>query len=415
MWILFVIIMIFNISYGDVIEYNNNRVYPDAKTPIDDSTVEIINDYYIKDKNRYYGLIYYISSPSKGIPALPERLYMREKNIMTTVAVEEKPVKIKDEYFFSKDKVYYRGKEIEGANPRTIKLLSNGVSKDGKNIYFENRLFEIGDNFYNIGKNYFRQDNKIYVVYYSELSQLQVFYPYDIGQVEGIDISTAKIIGKNYIKDKNNIYYNHFRYNMIGGKIPGADMKSFKVLDEFFSKDKSSAYFKWYKIEGADAKTFKVLQYWYSRDKNNLYGADSVEQKIGPGEVEFFNRYVYRVDGKYYMKPFYNKNKYDENGTLLKTGVEEIDGNLELKKINDLFFILGNKLYYRDFFGVHLINIEDPEKFIKIEYDYYTDGKDIYYFGNKLEGIDKGSMKIINEHMIEDKDYIYYGKYPEKK
>ena len=54
MWILFVIIMIFNISYGDVIEYNNNRVYPDAKTPIDDSTVEIINDYYIKDKNRYY-------------------------------------------------------------------------------------------------------------------------------------------------------------------------------------------------------------------------------------------------------------------------------------------------------------------------------------------------------------------------
>ena len=78
------------------------------------------------------------------------------------------------------------------------------------------------------------------------------------------------------------------------------------------------------------------------------------------------------------MKPFYNKNKYDENGTLLKTGVEEIDGNLELKKINDLFFILGNKLYYRDFFGVHLINIEDPKKFIKIEYDYYTDGKDIY-------------------------------------
>ena len=54
MWILFVIIMIFNISYGDVIEYNNNRVYRDAKTPIDDSTVEIINDYYIKDKNRYY-------------------------------------------------------------------------------------------------------------------------------------------------------------------------------------------------------------------------------------------------------------------------------------------------------------------------------------------------------------------------
>ena len=54
MWILFVIIMIFNISYGDVIEYNNNRVYRDAKTPIDDSTLEIINDYYIKDKNRYY-------------------------------------------------------------------------------------------------------------------------------------------------------------------------------------------------------------------------------------------------------------------------------------------------------------------------------------------------------------------------
>ena len=192
-------------------------------------------------------------------------------------------------------------------------------------------------------------------------------------------------------------------------------MKSFKVLDEFFSKDKSSAYFKWNKIEGADAKTFKALQYKYARDKDNLYGASSIEKKIGPGKVEFFNRHVYRVDGKYYMRPFYSKNKYDENNHLLKEGVEEIDGNLELKKINDLFFILGNKLYYRDVFGVHVMNIEDPEKFIRIEYDYYTDGKDIYYFGNKLEGIDKDSMKIINERMIEDKDYIYYGKYPEKK
>ena len=408
MWILLVIIMIFNISYGDVIEYSNNRIYPDTKTPVDDSTVEIINDYYIKDKNKYYGLIYYISSPSKGIHDLSERLHMREKNIMTTIAVEERPIKIKDEYFFSKDKVYYRGKEIEGANPKTIKLLSNGVSKDGKNIYFEDELFKTGDNFYNIGKNYFRHDNKIYVVYYSELSQLQAFYPYRIEEIEEIDISTAKVIGKNYIKDKNGIYY-------IGGKISGADMKSFKVLNEFFSKDKNSAYFNLDKIKGADAKTFKVLQYWYARDKDNLYGASSIEKKIGSGEVEFFSRHVYRVDGKYYMRPFYSKNKYDENNHLLEEGIEEIDGNLELKKINDLFFILGNKLYYRDVFGVHVIDTKDPEKFVRIEYDYYTDGKDIYYFGNKLEGIDKASMKIINERMIEDKDYIYYGKYPEKK
>ena len=56
--ILFIIIMIFDISYGNVMEYNNNRIYFNEKNPVDISKVEIVNDYYIKDKDKYYGLVY---------------------------------------------------------------------------------------------------------------------------------------------------------------------------------------------------------------------------------------------------------------------------------------------------------------------------------------------------------------------
>jgi len=47
--ILFIIIMIFDISYGNVMEYNNNRIYFNEKNPVDISKVEIVNDYYIKN------------------------------------------------------------------------------------------------------------------------------------------------------------------------------------------------------------------------------------------------------------------------------------------------------------------------------------------------------------------------------
>ncbi len=404
--ILSIIIMIFNIGHGDVIEYNNNRVYPDTEDMIDISTVETVNDYYIKDKDRYYGLRYHIMTPVI-VNGYPERLYMREKNVLTTVSIKENPVKIKDEYFFSKDKVYYRGEEIKGADPKTIKLLSNGVSKDGENIYFENRMYGTGKNFRNIGENYFRDDDGIYVVYYRLLGQLNG-YPYHFEKMDKIDAETAKVLRKNYIKDKDSIYY-------IDARIEGADMKSFKVLDEFYSKDKNNVYFKAGKIEGADAETFKPLQYWYSRDKNNLYGADEIERKISSGDVEIFNRHVYRVDGKYYMQPFYGKAEYDEEGRIYGKGVGEADGNLELKKLDEVFFILGDKLYYRDLYGVHLMDIEEPENFKRIEYSYYTDGKDVYYFFHKLEGLDKASMKILNEYTLEDKNYRYYGQFKTEK
>lgn len=402
--ILFIIIMIFDISYGNVMEYNNNRIYFNEKNPVDISKVEIVNDYYIKDKDKYYSLVYY---STLSAPSLAERLYMFEKKVMTTVAIEEKPVKIKDEYFFSENKVYYRGREMKGVDPKTIKILSNGVSKDGNNVYFEERLFEKTEKFYNIGKNYFRDNENIYVVYYSDLLQLQALYPYNIEKVEGIDISTVKVIGENYLKDKNGIYF-------IGTEISESDKESFRVINNMFSKDKNNVYFEEKKIEGADVKTFKPLEYRYSRDKNKLYIADRFIQNIDAKNVEIFNRYVYKINGKYYLRPFYSKNKYDKNGLIQEEGIEEINGSLKLRKIDYLFFMIGDKLYYRDVFGVHIMNIENPEKFKKLKYDYYTDGKNIYYFSHQLAGLDKESMKIINEYTIQDKNYIFYGQNKEK-
>lgn len=168
------------------------------------------------------------------------------------------------------------------------------------------------------------------------------------------------------------------------------------------------------KIEGADVKTFKPLEYRYSRDKNKLYIADRFIQNIDAKNVEIFNRYVYKINGKYYLRPFYSKNKYDKNGLIQEEGIEEINGSLKLRKIDYLFFMIGDKLYYRDVFGVHIMNIENPEKFKKLKYDYYTDGKNIYYFSHQLAGLDKESMKIINEYTIQDKNYIFYGQNKEK-
>ena len=96
----------------------------------------------------------------------------------------------------------------------------------------------------------FRDNENIYVVYYSDLLQLQALYPYNIEKVEGIDISTVKVIGENYLKDKNGIYF-------IGTEISGSDRESFRVINNIFSKDKNNVYCEEKKIEGAEVKTFK--------------------------------------------------------------------------------------------------------------------------------------------------------------
>ena len=86
---------------------------------------------------------------------------------------------------------------------------------------------------------------------------------------EGIDAETFEAIDDQYYSDKNHVYY-RFSYVYDLHLIEDADVTYFKVLGSDYSKDKNFIFFYDHKIEGVDPDTFQVLEYRYSlsKDKN---------------------------------------------------------------------------------------------------------------------------------------------------
>ncbi len=102
----------------------------------------------------------------------------------------------------------------------------------------------------------------------------EVFY--DTCKQINIDINTVKEINGGYIKDKDNIYWNHrIACNLL--KLENVDVNSFEALNEYFGKDNNNAYAGNKIISGADPSTFEItklpeiLDWACAKDKNRIY------------------------------------------------------------------------------------------------------------------------------------------------
>ena len=187
------IFILANLGMAEYIKKNNAVYYrygidkdiEDKVENVDLGTFKILNDEYAKDANNVYflGDTEYMNNRSGT------------KQFFDSQTFEVMP----HSYLKDKNGVYKTGEwimEIEGANPKTIKVLSAFYLKDDKNIF-----------------NGYGQ------------------------KMDKADLNSFEVLGQGYYaKDKNSVYYS-------GEKVEGANAKTFKIIsDDFYSKDDKNVY-----------------------------------------------------------------------------------------------------------------------------------------------------------------------------
>ncbi|WP_456083807.1 DKNYY domain-containing protein, partial [Leptotrichia sp.] len=325
------------------------------------------------------------------------KLIIGEKDLEEIFEIDDIPIKIIKEYFFSKNNIYYCGEKIEDVDLKSFEILPYGFSKDKNNLYFEGKkILENIEKFKILGENFFLINDKVYVLFFEEKARILEIDFNTLREVK-IDISTIKVLGKNYISDKNNIYY-------ANNIIENVDKNSFKILDENFSRDKNNVYYHGKKIKDVDLNSFEILSYGYSKDKNSIYYEENTFLNGSIKNLEIYNRYFFRNNGYLYLRRIFFNDTFIENLKKIK-----INSNIKLIKIDNYFFSFDeNTILYEDFAGVHFINVENSKKFKKIKYYYYTDEKNIYYMYKKIPEVDLDSFEIINKYYSKDKNNIYF-------
>ena len=297
-------------------------------------------------------------------------------------------VKLNDVYGKDGKSVFYFDKKLEGADVETFQVIGEVNGKDKKYIYNYDEKMEVNPKDFKLYKNkdkllYFRNNGKLYI----GGSFLEVEYVQDLDSFEVID--------EGYSKDKYNIYFT--RNDVV--KLEGADKDSFVIQENEndFSYDKNSVYFMGKKINGISSSEFRII------DLNN------------------------RNESFYFLID--NKNLYklitifdEDSGKIAKTKLVTIENpkvdtkSFEVINKNfDTYYRDKNTVYYYDAdFGKELKKLEaaDSNSFVSLESDFGKDNRNIYYNGNKLEGVNSDGFEILDENAIifKNKNNVYFFK-----
>ena len=388
------IFLLANLGMAEYIKTNNQVYYKYAEGKdfqfkvknVDLGTFKVLNDKYAKDvKNVYFSGNKSFEDVDAGtFEVLPED-YSKDKNNV-----------------YSPENGWIQ--RVNGANPKTIKVLNQFYLKDDKNVFFN--------------------DEKIL----------------------GADTNSFIALDKEngYAKDKNSVYY-------FGQKVEGANAKTFEVIsDGEYSKDDKNVYASGEIIKGADSKTFREFpETSYSRDKNNLYyyfGEDKFLGKIVENNFEFLNHSIVRNGNEIY---FYGKKlklkdakkfKLIKNSHIMFTGSSIIvygkdDENVyvvtpddapENTRIienadKDTFEVMENNRYSKDKNNIYylgnygIVKLEGVDKasfVISEQFPFSYDRKNVYYAGKKVDGVTSAGLKVIrrpNEpiNFISDNKNLY--------
>lgn len=240
---------------NDFYARDKNRVYfRGKKTDIDKDYVQVIRLNLVKDRD----FVYY---EDKKLKVSPRDFLFVNKNV-TNKSLPDINVGYG---FYVKDfqNAYYI-KIDEDRNIEEIKLedadinklvsWNNILAKDGKNIYYYGKKIDYIDapSFDGNGIGYGKDKNNIY---------------YDVTIVKNADYKSFKEI-KGYIsfaKDKYNVFYED-------KMIEGADIKSFEPLKNGFSKDKYGYFYKEQRLEGINYEDIKDLMNTFGVDKKKVPG-----------------------------------------------------------------------------------------------------------------------------------------------
>lgn len=365
-----------NLGMAEYVKRNNEIYYKFSEEDdsefkvenVDLNTFKILNDKYAKDNKSVYfsGNKSYEDVDSKTFEVLPNN-YSKDKNSVY------RPI---NEWI----------QKIDGANPKTIKVLNEFYSKDNKNVFY----------------NEYKIPNA------------------DVNSFVALD----EEIG--YAKDKNSVYYS-------GTKIENANVKTFKVVSTeslYFFKDNKNVYVAEKVIKGADPQTFKDIPetIYYARDKNNLYYYSGDVKNLGKinennfkvldsslikngNEIYYFGEKldiknpekfeVIRNDLSDPSMIIYGK---DDKNVYVVTPYKEA-GHLKIIKNadKDTFEVMQNSNYSKDKNNIYyaeynVVQLQDVDKnsFILVEdEDFSYDKKNVYYRGRKLNDISSNGFKVV--------------------
>ncbi len=391
--VLIGIFLLANLGMAEYIKTNNEVYYKYAEGKdfqfkvenVDLGTFKVLNDKYAKDvKNVYFSGNKSFEDVDAGTIEVLLADYSKDKNNV-----------------YSPENGWIQ--RVNGANPKTIKVLNQFYLKDDKNVFFN--------------------DEKIL----------------------GADANSFIALDKEngYAKDKNSVYY-------FGQKVEGANAKTFEVIsDGEYSKDDKNVYASGEIIKGADPKTFREFpETSYSRDKNNLYyyyGEDKFLGKIDENNFEFLDDFIIRNGNEIYFYGNKLKLKDAKKFKLIKnTGImttskiivygkddenvyvitpDDAPGNIRIieNADKDTFEVMENNRYSKDKNNIYylgnygIVKLEDVDKasfVISEQFPFSYDRKNVYYAGKKVDGVTSAGLKVIrrpNEpiNFISDNKNLY--------
>ena len=367
---------------------DKNSVYVDKQKlkGVSPNGFEILdNDLnFIKD----YKNVFYLDRAEDGITFIPRVQNTEGVDVATLESVGKSAFK---DYFKDKNNVYIVANErlistdsintklnfykLIGANPKTFELIDN-FGKDDKNVYFLDKKLKGIDakTFEEISFNIVKDKNGLHILLNSDDSGIKTRNL----KISGLDLKTFKKLENGYYKDKNNIYYN-LDNNLYTIKNP--DLATFEVLNSpysssiYFAKDKNNVYYQNKKIDGLVADGFEQIQSNFIKDRNGIY-----------------------------------KFEEDENEKSLK--ITPINAKIDFKNLKELdwkYFGDDKNIYYFDENDFKKLDNADVNSFKRIEYtSFFKDKNNVYYDGEKVEGIDMNSIEVISGMWIKDKNNVFY-------
>ena len=391
--VLIGIFLLANLGMAEYIKTNNEVYYKYAEGKdfqfkvenVDLGTFKVLNDKYAKDvKNVYFSGNKSFEDVDAGTFEVLPADYSKDKNNV-----------------YSPENGWIQ--RVNGANPKTIKVLNQFYLKDDKNVFFNDK------------------------------------------KILGADANSFIALDKEngYAKDKNTVYY-------FGQKVEGANAKTFEVIsDGEYSKDDKNVYASGEIIKGADPKTFREFpETSYSRDKNNLYyyyGEDKFLGKIDENNFEFLDDFIIRNGNEIYFYGNKLKLKDAKKFKLIKnTGImttskiivygkddenvyvitpDDAPGNIRIieNADKDTFEVMENNRYSKDKNNIYylgnygIVKLEDVDRVsfvISEQFPFSYDRKNVYYAGKKVNGVTSAGLKVIrrpNEpiNFISDNKNLY--------
>ena len=450
--------------------FSGNKSYED----MDSKTFEVLPNYYSKDKNNVYRpineWIHKINGANpKTIKALNYFYSKDDKNVFygsdkVLNADVNSFVVLEGDHSYAKDKnsVYYSGEKIEGANPKTFKIISDGMySKDDKNVYATVDIIKGADpqTFRRISEtNYARDKNNLY------------YYFGDVKNLGKINEKDFKVLDSDLIKNGNEIYYLGEKANIknpekfepikasddkriLYGKddeniyavtsdekhgyfkvIKNADKDTFEVMekDTRYSKDKKNVYYAGYNVvqlQDADKNSFTIVEDEdFSYDKKNVYYAGRKLNDISPNGFKVTRLVNRRNIPLNFLND--NKNIYklidifdEETGELksVKTAVvksPEVDSKtFEIFSYSENYFRDKNNVYYEnELYKMGLKKIADADRnsFEVLNDEFSKDKNNVYYYGNKMKGISPVGLEFVDSNFKNGEDTISFFKTKDK-